>query len=115
MILNFQYTCNNLDAALMKLAGNIFEDHIEAGVDTKTNIVSLGMSKWDNVMFAPNTIGEHYLQFATFLSAMQTHRIVAGTIMNYDQFVFSLRERLFRDMIDDPFFSFFQSKLGNRT
>ena len=52
-------------------------------------------------MFAPNTIGEHYLQFATFLSAMQTHRIVAGTIMNYDQFVFSLRERLFRDMVDD--------------
>ena len=96
-----EYTCNNLDAALMKLAGNIFEDHIEAGVDTKTNIVSLGMSKWDNVMFAPNTIGEHYLQFATFLSAMQTHRIVAGTIMNYDQFVFSLRERLFRDMVDD--------------
>ena len=85
----------------MKLAGNIFEDHIEAGVDTKTNIVSLGMSKWDNVMFAPNTIGEHYLQFATFLSAMQTHRIVAGTIMNYDQFVFSLRERLFRDMVND--------------
>lgn len=59
------------------------------------------MSKWDNVMFAPNTIGEHYLQFATFLSAMQTHRIVAGTIMNYDQFVFSLRERLFRNMVDD--------------
>ncbi len=37
--------CDNLDAALMKLAGNIFEDHIEAGVDTKTNIVSLSMSK----------------------------------------------------------------------
>ena len=40
----------------MKLAGTIFADHIEAGVDTKTNIVSLGMSKWDNVMFAPNNI-----------------------------------------------------------
>ena len=95
-----EYTCDNLDAALMKLAGNIFEDHIEAGVDTKTNIVSLGMSKWDNIMFSPNTIGEHYLQFATFLSAMQTHRIVAGSIMNYDQFVFSLREKMFEQMVD---------------
>lgn len=96
-----EYTCDNLDAALMKLAGNIFEDHIEAGVDNKTNIVSFGMAKWDNIMFSPNTIGEHYLQFATFLSAMQTHRIVRGTIMNYDQFVFSLREKLFEKMVDE--------------
>lgn len=100
-----EYTCDNLDAALMKLAGNIFEDHIEAGVDTKTNIVSLGMSKWDNIMFSPNTIGEHYLQFATFLSAMQTHRIVAGSIMNYDQFVFSLREKMFEQMVDADTFT----------
>ena len=96
-----EYTCDNLDAALMKLAGNIFEDHIEAGVDNKTNIVSFGMAKWDNIMFSPNTIGEHYLQFATFLSAIQTHRIVRGTIMNYDQFVFSLREKLFEKMVDE--------------
>lgn len=100
-----EYTCDNLDAALMKLAGNIFEDHIEAGVDTKTNIVSLGMSKWDNIMFSPNTIGEHYLQFATFLSAMQTHRIVAGSIMNYDQFVFLLREKMFEQMVDADTFT----------
>lgn len=100
-----EYTCDNLDAALMKLAGNIFENHIEAGVDTKTNIVSLDMAKWDNIMFSPNTIGEHYLQFTTFLSAMQTHRIVAGSIMNYDQFVFSLREKLFEQMVDADTFT----------
>lgn len=96
-----ELTTDNLDAALMKFAGNIFEDQNEASVDNKENAIKLGIAKWDNAMYLPNTIGEHYLQFATFLSAMQTHRIVNGVIMNYEQYTFRLRETLFMEMLPE--------------
>lgn len=96
-----EFTTDNLDAAIMKYCGSIFEDQMDINVQSNINPLADTLAKWDNLGYLPNTIGEHYLQFATFFAAMQTHRVVAGTIMNYEQFTRSLREQLFVSMLTD--------------
>lgn len=92
------YTQAQLDAALIKLGGNIFEEGRElnkADVDVVTGI----LAKWDNVAYMPNSVGEHYLQFTTYLASMDTHRVVHGKIMNYEQFIYYLREKVLKDTL----------------
>ncbi|MBD5584361.1 MAG: hypothetical protein HDQ88_04715 [Clostridia bacterium] len=96
-----EHESDNLDVALIKLAGNIFEDQNEAGFDNKVSLATNVLSKWDNVMYFPNSGGEHYLQFTMFLSTLDTHRIVKGEIMNYEQYTRSIREKVFESILTD--------------
>ena len=95
------YETDNLDVALMKLSGNIFEDQRDAGFDNKVNIVSNALAAWDNIMYMPNSAGEHYLQFTMFLSTLDTHRIVKGEIMNYEQYTRSVRDKVFESILTE--------------
>ena len=92
---------DNITTALIKAAGSIFEDQSDAEADLNLDSIATGINKWNNAMYFLNSAGEHYLQYCTYLAALQTHKIVGGMIMNFEQFSRSIREKVLLDMLDD--------------
>lgn len=92
---------DNITTALIKAAGSIFEDQSDAEADLNLDPIATGINKWNNAMYFLNSAGEHYLQYCTYLAALQTHKIVGGMIMNFEQFSRSIREKVLLDMLDD--------------
>lgn len=96
-----EYESDSITVALMKIAGNIFEDHNEASQAYKDNPISTSLAKWDNAAYFMNTAGDHYLQFTTYLGMLRSHRVVGDAIMNFEQFTRSIRESVLRKLMNE--------------
>ncbi len=91
---------DNKDLALIKHFDEIFQDTGESGQYIKgSNALAEGLNSFDRLMYAPNTVGEHYMQYTMLLAMARSHRVVNGVVMSKAQFKTLNLERALMEML----------------
>lgn len=88
----YNETTNNETNAIIRLFNVIESDMITERYGKGNN----PMGKLENLLFIQQTAGEHYMQNATLLAMLHSHRVVAvngkNKVMSFEQFAMGLRE-----------------------
>lgn len=88
----YNETTNNETNAVIRLFNVIESDMVTERYGKGSN----PMGKLENLLFIQQTAGEHYMQNATLLAMLHSHRIVAidgkNKVMSFEQFAMGLRE-----------------------
>jgi hypothetical protein len=88
----YNETTNNETNAIIRLF-NVIESNMITERYGKGNNP---MGKLENLLFIQQTAGEHYMQNATLLAMLHSHRVVAvngkNKVMSFEQFAMGLRE-----------------------
>ena len=88
----YNETTNNETNAIIRLF-NVIESYMVTERYSKGNNP---MGKLENLLFIQQTAGEHYMQNATLLAMLHSHRVVAvngkNKVMSFEQFAMGLRE-----------------------
>lgn len=88
----YNETTNNETNAIIRLFNVIESDMITERYGKGNN----PMGKLENLLFIQQTAGEHYMQNATLLAMLHSHRVVAvngkNKVMSFKQFAMGLRE-----------------------
>lgn len=88
----YNETTNNETNAIIRLF-NVIESYMVTERYGKGNNP---MGKLENLLFIQQTAGEHYMQNATLLAMLHSHRVVAvngkNKVMSFEQFAMGLRE-----------------------
>ena len=88
----YNETTNNETNAIIRLFNVIESDMITERYGKGNN----PMGKLENLLFIQQTAGEHYMQNATLLAMLHSHRVVAvngkNKVMSFEQFAIGLRE-----------------------
>jgi hypothetical protein len=88
----YNETTNNETNAIIRLFNVIESDMITERYCKGNN----PMGKLENLLFIQQTAGEHYMQNATLLAMLHSHRVVAvngkNKVMSFEQFAMGLRE-----------------------
>lgn len=88
----YNETTNNETNAVIRLFNVIESDMVTERYGKGNN----PMSKLENLLFIQQTAGEHYMQNATLLAMLHSHRVVAvngkNKVMSFEQFAMGLRE-----------------------
>ena len=88
----YNETTNNETNAIIRLF-NVIESNMVTERYGKGNNP---MGKLENLLFIQQTAGEHYMQNATLLAMLHSHRVVAvngkNKVMSFEQFAMGLRE-----------------------
>lgn len=88
----YNETTNNETNAIIRLF-NVIESYMATERYSKGNNP---MGKLENLLFIQQTAGEHYMQNATLLAMLHSHRVVAvngkNKVMSFEQFAMGLRE-----------------------
>lgn len=88
----YNETTNNETNAIIRLFNVIESDMVTERYGKGNN----PMGKLENLLFIQQTAGEHYMQNATLLAMLHSHRIVAvngkNKVMSFEQFAMGLRE-----------------------
>lgn len=88
----YNETTNNETNAIIRLFNIIESDMITERYGKGNN----PMGKLENLLFIQQTAGEHYMQNATLLAMLHSHRVVAvngkNKVMSFEQFAMGLRE-----------------------
>ena len=88
----YNETTNNETNAIIRLFNVIESDMITERYGKGNN----PMGKLENLLFIQQTAGEHYMQNATLLAMLHSHRVVAvngkNKIMSFEQYAMNLRE-----------------------
>lgn len=88
----YNETTNNETNAIIRLF-NVIESNMVTERYGKGNNP---MGKLENLLFIQQTAGEHYMQNATLLAMLHSHRVVAvngkNKVMSFEQFAMRLRE-----------------------
>ena len=88
----YNETTNNETNAIIRLFNVIESDMITERYGKGNN----PMGKLENLLFIQQTAGEHYMQNATLLAMLYSHRVVAvngkNKVMSFEQFAMGLRE-----------------------
>lgn len=88
----YNETTNNETNAVIRLF-NVIESNMVTERYGKGNNP---MGKLENLLFIQQTAGEHYMQNATLLAMLHSHRVVAvngkNKVMSFEQFAMGLRE-----------------------
>ena len=88
----YNETTNNETNAVIRLF-NVIESYMVTERYAKGNNP---MGKLENLLFIQQTAGEHYMQNATLLAMLHSHRVVAvngkNKVMSFEQFAMGLRE-----------------------
>lgn len=88
----YNETTNNETNAIIRLFNVIESDMITERYGEGNN----PMGKLENLLFIQQTVGEHYMQNATLLAMLHSHRVVAvngkNKVMSFEQFAMGLRE-----------------------
>lgn len=88
----YNETTNNETNAVIRLFNVIESDMVTERYGKGNN----PMGKLENLLFIQQTAGEHYMQNATLLAMLYSHRVVAvngkNKVMSFEQFAMGLRE-----------------------
>lgn len=88
----YNETTNNETNAVIRLFNVIESDMVTERYGKGNN----PMGKLENLLFIQQTAGEHYMQNATLLAMLHSHRVVAvngkNKVMSFEQFAMRLRE-----------------------
>lgn len=88
----YNETTNNETNAVIRLF-NVIESNM---VTERYGKGSNPMGKLENLLFIQQTVGEHYMQNATLLAMLHSHRVVnvdgKNKIMSFEQYAMNLRE-----------------------
>lgn len=88
----YNETTNNETNAVIRLFNVIESDMVTERYSKGNN----PMGKLENLLFIQQTAGEHYMQNATLLAMLHSHRVVAvngkNKVMSFEQFAMGLRE-----------------------
>lgn len=88
----YNETTNNETNAVIRLFNVIESDMVTERYGKGNN----PMGKLENLLFIQQTAGEHYMQNATLLTMLHSHRVVAvngkNKVMSFEQFAMGLRE-----------------------
>lgn len=88
----YNETTNNETNAVIRLFNVIESDMVTERYGKSNN----PMGKLENLLFIQQTAGEHYMQNATLLAMLHSHRVVAvngkNKVMSFEQFAMGLRE-----------------------
>lgn len=88
----YNETTNNETNAIIRLFNVIESDMVTERYGKGNN----PMGKLENLLFIQQTAGEHYMQNATLLAMLHSHRVVAvngkNKVMSFEQFAMGLRE-----------------------
>ena len=88
----YNETTNNETNAIIRLFDVIESDMVTESYGKGNN----PMGKLENLLFIQQTAGEHYMQNATLLAMLHSHRVVAvngkNKVMSFEQFAMGLRE-----------------------
>lgn len=88
----YNETTNNETNAIIRLFNVIESDMVTERYGKGNN----PMGKLENLLFIQQTAGEHYMQNATLLAMLHSHRVVAvngkNKVMSFEQFAMRLRE-----------------------
>lgn len=88
----YNETTNNETNAIIRLFNVIESDMVTERYGKGNN----PMGKLENLLFIQQTAGEHYMQNATLLAMLYSHRVVAvngkNKVMSFEQFAMGLRE-----------------------
>lgn len=88
----YNETTNNETNAVIRLFNVIKSDMVTERYGKGNN----PMGKLENLLFIQQTAGEHYMQNATLLAMLHSHRVVAvngkNKVMSFEQFAMGLRE-----------------------
>jgi hypothetical protein len=88
----YNETTNNETNAIIRLFNVIESDMVTEHYGKGNN----PMGKLENLLFIQQTAGEHYMQNATLLTMLHSHRVVAvngkNKVMSFEQFAMGLRE-----------------------
>lgn len=88
----YNETTNNETNAVIRLFNVIESDMVTERYGKGNN----PMGKLENLLFIQQTAGEHYMQNATLLAMLHSHRVVAvngkNKVMSFEQFAMGLRE-----------------------
>ena len=88
----YNETTNNETNAVIRLF-NVIESYM---VTERYGKGSNPMGKLENLLFIQQTAGEHYMQNATLLAMLHSHRVVTvdgkNKVMSFEQFAMGLRE-----------------------
>ena len=89
----------NMTVAKIKYFGEIFEDRSEAHANVDPGMFVKGLRLWDNVAYVSMQTGEHFLQFATMLTMLKSHRLVNGQFMSEADFVSDRRMKVLESVL----------------
>lgn len=88
----YNETTNNETNAIIRLFNVIESDMVTERYGEGNNPIG----KLENLLFIQQTVGEHYMQNATLLAMLHSHRVVAvngkNKVMSFEQFAMGLRE-----------------------
>lgn len=88
----YNETTNNETNAIIRLFNVITSDMVTERYSKGSN----PMGKLENLLFIQQTAGEHYMQNATLLAMLHSHRVVnidgKNKIMSFEQYAMNLRE-----------------------
>lgn len=88
----YNETTNNETNAVIRLFNVIESDMVTERYGKGSN----PMGKLENLLFIQQTVGEHYMQNATLLAMLHSHRVVnvdgKNKIMSFEQYAMNLRE-----------------------
>ena len=88
----YNETTNNETNAVIRLFNVIESDMVTERYGKGNN----PMGKLENLLFIQQTAGEHYMQNATLLAMLHSHRVVAvngkNKVMSFEQYAMNLRE-----------------------
>lgn len=88
----YNETTNNETNAVIRLFNVIESDMVTERYGKGSN----PMGKLENLLFIQQTAGEHYMQNATLLAMLHSHRVVTvdgkNKVMSFEQFAMELRE-----------------------
>jgi hypothetical protein len=82
-----KYETDDFTTGIIKYFGNLFEDVRDKGVNVSDTVLTKGLHALDNVAYISMNSGEHFLQFATLLTMLRSHRLVHGQIMTESDFL----------------------------
>lgn len=90
----YNETTNNETNAVIRLFNVIESDMVTERYGKGSN----PMGKLENLLFIQQTAGEHYMQNATLLAMLHSHRVVTvdgkNKVMSFEQFAMGLREEV---------------------
>ena len=91
---------DNLLVAIIKDFDDIYQDTRDVtSSDTATSYWIKAMRMVDTVGYAPNNMGEFIMQFGMLLAATQSHRVVGGKIMAFNDFYNDNLEKLLQEVL----------------
>lgn len=91
---------DDLLVAIIKDFDDIYQDTRDVQSSTTgTSYWVKALKMADSVGYAPNNIGEFIMQFGMLLAATESHRVVGGKIMSFNDFYNDNLEKLLKDVL----------------